>query len=99
MWYAIISEDNENSLEKRASARPAHLDRLHQLRDNGRLLIAGPHPAVDSEDPGAAGFSGSLVVAEFDSLEAAKSWAAEDPYMAAGVYAKVNVKPFKKVLP
>lgn len=99
MWYAIISEDNENSLEKRASARQAHLDRLHQLRDNGRLLIAGPHPAVDSEDPGAAGFSGSLVVAEFDSLEAAKSWAAEDPYMAAGVYAKVKVKPFKKVLP
>ena len=99
MWYAIISEDIENSLEKRASARPAHLDRLHQLRDDGRLLIAGPHPAIDSEDPGAAGFSGSLVVAEFDSLEAAKSWAAEDPYMAAGVYAKVNVKPFKKVLP
>jgi uncharacterized protein YciI len=99
MWYAIISEDIENSLEKRASARPAHLDRLHQLRDDGRLLIAGPHPVIDSEDPGAAGFSGSLVVAEFDSLESAKSWAAEDPYMAAGVYAKVTVKPFKKVLP
>jgi uncharacterized protein YciI len=99
MWYAIISEDIENSLEKRASARPAHLDRLHQLRNDGRLLIAGPHPAIDSEDPGAAGFSGSLVVAEFDSLESAKSWAAEDPYMAAGVYAKVTVKPFKKVLP
>ena len=73
MWYAIISEDNENSLEKRASARPAHLDRLHQLRDDGRLLIAGPHPAIDSEDPGSAGFSGSLVVAEFDSLESAKA--------------------------
>jgi uncharacterized protein YciI len=99
MWYAIISEDIENSLEKRASARPAHLDRLHQLRDDSRLLIAGPHPVIDSEDPGAAGFSGSLVVAEFDSLESAKSWAAEDPYMAAGVYAKVTVKPFKKVLP
>jgi uncharacterized protein YciI len=99
MWYAIISEDIENSLEKRASARPAHLDRLHQLRDDARLLIAGPHPAIDSEDPGAAGFSGSLVVAEFDSLESAESWAAEDPYMAAGVYAKVTVKPFKKVLP
>jgi uncharacterized protein YciI len=99
MWYAIISEDIENSLEKRASARPAHLDRLHQLRNDGRLLIAGPHPAIDSEDPGTAGFSGSLVVAEFDSLESAKSWAAEDPYMAAGVYAKVTVKPFKKVLP
>ena len=99
MWYAIISEDIENSLEKRASARPAHLDRLHQLRDDGRLLIAGPHPAIDSEDPGAAGFSGSLVVAEFDSLESAEIWAAEDPYMVAGVYAKVTVKPFKKVLP
>jgi len=99
MWYAIISEDNENSLEKRASARPAHLDRLHQLRDDGRLLIAGPHPAIDSEDPGSAGFSGSLVVAEFDSLESAKSWASEDPYMAAGVYSNVTVKPFKKVLP
>ena len=99
MWYAIISEDNENSLEKRASARPAHLDRLHQLRDEGRVLIAGPHPAIDSEDPGSAGFSGSLVVAEFDSLESAKSWASEDPYMAAGVYSNVTVKPFKKVLP
>ena len=99
MWYAIISKDNENSLEKRASARPAHLDRLHQLRDDGRLLIAGPHPAIDSEDPGSAGFSGSLVVAEFDSLESAKSWASEDPYMAAGVYSNVTVKPFKKVLP
>ena len=99
MWYAIFSEDNENSLEKRASARPAHLDRLHQLRNDGRLLIAGPHPAIDSEDPGSAGFSGSLVVAEFDSLESAKSWASEDPYMAAGVYSNVTVKPFKKVLP
>jgi uncharacterized protein YciI len=99
MWYAIISEDVENSLEKRIAARPDHLDRLYQLRDDGRLLIAGPHPVVDSEDPGSAGFSGSLVVAEFDSLKSAESWASEDPYMAAGVYSKVTVKPFKKVLP
>ena len=99
MWYVIISEDIENSLEKRAKARPAHIERLHQLRDDGRLLIAGPHPAVDSEDPGLAGFSGSLVVAEFDTLQSANSWASEDPYMTAGVDAKVTVKPFKKVLP
>lgn len=99
MWYAIISEDVEDSLDKRGSARPAHLERLHQLRDNGRLLVAGPHPAVDSEQPGVAGFSGSLVVAEFDCLKSAEAWAAEDPYMTAGVYAKVTVKPFKKVLP
>jgi uncharacterized protein YciI len=99
MWYAIISEDVENSLDKRGSARPAHLERLHQLRDNGRLFVAGPNPTVDSEDPGAAGFSGSLVIAEFDCLESAETWAAEDPYMTAGVYAKVTVKPFKKVLP
>ena len=99
MWYAIISEDVENSLEKRIAARPDHLDRLYQLRDNGRLLLAGPHPAVDSEDPGSAGFSGSLVVAEFDSLKSAESWASEDPYIAAGVYSNVTVKPFKKVLP
>lgn len=99
MWYAIISKDVENSLEKRIAARPDHLDRLYQLRDDGRLLLAGPHPAVDSEDPGSAGFSGSLVVAEFDSLKSAESWASEDPYMAAGVYSNVTVKPFKKVLP
>lgn len=99
MWYAIISQDIENSLDKRLSARPAHLERLNALKDQGRLLIAGPHPAIDSEDPGSAGFSGSLVVAEFDSLAAAQSWADEDPYVAAGVYAQVNVKPFKKVLP
>jgi len=99
MWYAIISEDIEDSLDKRGSARPAHLERLHQLRDNGRLLVAGPHPAIDSEDPGAAGFSGSLVVAEFDCLKSAEVWATADPYMASGVYAKVTVKPFKKVLP
>jgi len=99
MWYAIISEDITNSLEKRKQARPAHLERLHQLKEDGRLLIAGPHPAIDSEDPGEAGFSGSLVVAEFDSLAAAQQWADADPYMAAGVYKQVTVKPFKKVLP
>ena len=99
MWYAIISEDIENSLEKRAGARPDHIQRLHQLRDSGRLLIAGPHPVTDSEEPGPAGFSGSLVVAEFDSLESAQDWADNDPYVAAGVYANVTVKPFKKVLP
>lgn len=99
MWYAIISQDVENSLEKRMSARPAHLERLNALKDAGRLLVAGPHPAIDSNDPGEAGFSGSLVVAEFDSLESAQSWADADPYVAAGVYEQVIVKPFKKVLP
>lgn len=99
MWYAIISQDIENSLEKRMSARPAHLERLNALKDEGRLLIAGPHPAIDSNDPGDAGFSGSLVVAEFASLEAAQQWADADPYVAAGVYQQVIVKPFKKVLP
>jgi uncharacterized protein YciI len=99
MYYAIISEDVENSLEKRLGARPAHLARLEQLRDDGRLLIAGPHPSIDSEDPGANGFSGSLVVAEFSSLDDAQSWADADPYIEAGVYAEVEVKPFKKVLP
>jgi uncharacterized protein YciI len=99
MWYAIISQDIDNSLEKRMSARPAHLERLNALKDEGRLLIAGPHPAIDSNDPGDAGFSGSLVVAEFASLEAAQQWADADPYVAAGVYQQVIVKPFKKVLP
>lgn len=99
MWYAIISQDVENSLEKRLSARPAHIERLQILKSEGRLLIAGPHPAIDSEDPGTEGFTGSLVVAEFDSLTAAQAWADEDPYMAAGVYQQVIVKPFKKVLP
>ncbi len=99
MWYAIISEDIKNSLEKRKLARPAHLERLYQLRDEGRLLVAGPNPAIDSEDPGPAGFSGSLVIAEFDSLDSAKAWADMDPYVAADVYANVVVKPFKKVLP
>jgi len=99
MLYAIISEDVSNSLEKRKLARPAHLSRLQQLNDEGRLFVAGPHPAIDNNDPGEAGFTGSLVVAEFESLEQAKSWADADPYVAAGIYAKVLVKPFKKVLP
>lgn len=99
MWYAIISQDVENSLEKRLSVRPAHIERLQALKDDGRLLIAGPHPAIDSEDPGSEGFTGSLVVAEFDSLDSAQAWADEDPYISAGVYQQVIVKPFKKVLP
>ena len=99
MLYAIISEDVANSLEQRKSARPAHLARLQQLNDEGRLFVAGPHPAIDNNDPGEAGFTGSLVLAEFTSLEQAQSWADADPYVAAGVYAKVIVKPFKKVLP
>jgi len=99
MWYAIICEDIEGSLEKRAQARPAHLSRLYELRDEGRLLLAGPHPAIDNNEPGDAGFSGSLIVAEFDCLDSAQSWADNDPYMEAGVYARVSVKPFKKVLP
>jgi uncharacterized protein YciI len=99
MFYAIISEDIENSLDKRIQARPAHLERLARLKDEGRLLLAGPHPAIDSEDPGPAGFSGSLVVAEFPSLNEARSWADADPYMETGIYARVTVKPFRKVLP
>lgn len=99
MWYAILSEDVADSLALRTKARPAHLARLTQLRDEGRLLLAGPHPSIDCEDPGDAGFSGSLVVADFESLAEAESWAAEDPYQAAGVYARVVVKPFKAVLP
>ncbi|WP_434456004.1 YciI family protein [Stutzerimonas urumqiensis] len=99
MLYAIIATDAPGSLEHRLAARPAHLARLEALKDDGRLVLAGPHPAVDSNDPGAAGFTGSLVVAEFDSLEAARQWASEDPYKAAGVYVDVIVKPFKKVLP
>lgn len=99
MWYAIIAEDHPNSLENRLASREAHLQRLKDLQNQGRLLIAGPHPLIDSEDPGEAGFSGSLVVAEFPSLVDAKAWADDDPYIAAGVYAKVLVKPYKKVLP
>lgn len=99
MWYAIISEDNANSLPLRVSAREKHIERLRALADQGRLLIAGPHPAVDAEDAGAAGFTGSLVVAEFASLDDARDWAEDDPYVAAGVYRTVQVKPFKLVLP
>lgn len=99
MLYAIISEDHPGSLELRKQARPAHLLRLQALQDEGRLALAGPHPAVDADDPGPAGFTGSLVVAEFASLEAARLWADADPYQAAGVYARVTVKPFKQVFP
>jgi len=99
MWYAIISQDVENSLPLRKEARPQHIARLNALKDQGRLLIAGPHPAIDSEDPGEAGFTGSLVVAEFPSLDEARAWADADPYMEAGVYAAVTVKPYKLVLP
>ena len=99
MWYAVISEDNHNSLPARLGAREAHLSRLTDLRDKGRLLIAGPHPAIDTEEPGDAGYSGSLMVVDFDSLEEAEQWAAEDPYADAGVYRKFSVKPFKLVLP
>lgn len=99
MWYAIVGEDVPDSLEKRLAARPKHLERLQQLQNEGRLLLAGPFPAIDSPDPGPAGFSGSLIVADFASLEAAQDWAAADPYVAAGVYASTRVRPFKKVLP
>ncbi|MCW7551862.1 YciI family protein [Endozoicomonas gorgoniicola] len=99
MLYAVISEDVDNSLPLRKEVRPAHLARLEQLKEQGRLVLAGPLPAIDSNDPGEAGFTGSLVVAEFDSLTAARAWADADPYMEAGVYRKVVVKPFKKVLP
>lgn len=99
MLYAIIAEDITNSLEKRLTARPAHLERLKTLQTEGRLILAGPHPAIDNEDPGPAGFSGSLIIAEFESQQDAQTWANADPYVAAGVYAKVTIKPFKKVLP
>ena len=97
MYYAILCEDVPNSLPLRQTARSAHLERLQQLLDQGRLLAAGPHPAADTEDPGDAGFTGSLIIAEFDSLEQAEVWAAQDPYIDAGVYAHVTVKPFKQV--
>ena len=99
MLYLIYAQDVPNSLENRLAVRPAHLARLQALRDAGRLVVAGPNPAIDSNDPGAAGFSGSLIVAEFESLSAAQAWADADPYVAAGVYDKVVVKPFKQVLP
>ena len=99
MWYAIIGHDTPNSLDKRLAARPAHLARLQTLQNEGRLLLAGPFPAVDAVDPDAAGFTGSLIVAEFTSLQAAREWANADPYVAAGVYGETTVQPFKKVLP
>ena len=99
MLYAIIATDVANSLEARLAARPAHLERLQQLKAEGRIVLAGPHPAIDSNDPGAAGFSGSLIVAEFADLAAARAWAAADPYLAAGVYSGVEVRPFRRTLP
>ena len=99
MLYIIMAEDKPGTLDKRLQARPSHLDRLHALQNEARLIMAGPCPAIDSNDPGSAGFTGSLIIAEFSSLEAAQAWAAADPYIDAGVYEKVTVKPFKKVLP
>lgn len=99
MWYAVMSEDHEDSLDKRIGARAEHLERLTVLRDEGRLLLAGPHPAVDSPDPGPAGYTGSLVIVDFATLEDAEEWAARDPYVVAGVCKKVTVRPFKRVLP
>jgi hypothetical protein len=99
MLYAIIATDHPDSLSRRLAARQDHLARLEQLKSAGRLILAGPHPAIDSNDPGADGFSGSLIVAEFDSLQSAQVWADADPYLDAGVYAQVQVKPFKLVLP
>ena len=99
MWYAIICEEVEDSLEKRMAARPAHLQRISALVDEGRVLVAGPHPAIDSDDPGEAGFDGSLLILDFPDLAAATAWANSDPYVEAGVFSRVTVKPFKKVLP
>ena len=99
MWYAIIGQDVPNSLEKRIAARPSHIARLQELQSQGRLLLAGPFPAVDAMEPGAAGFSGSLIVAEFASLDSAQEWANADPYVAAGIYAQVRVQPFRKTFP
>lgn len=99
MLYSIVGIDNANSLEARMAVRSEHVARLNELREQGRLIIAGPNPAIDSDDPGDAGFSGSIIIAEFDSLQAAQSWADDDPYIKSGAYASVMVKPFKKVLP
>jgi len=99
MWYAIVGNDNPGTLAQRLQARPDHLARVEELKQQGRLLLAGPFPAIDSEDPGPAGFSGSLIVAQFGSLVEAQAWADADPYVAAGVYGSVDVRPFKKVLP
>jgi len=99
MLYAIFGEDAPDTAEKRRQARPAHLRRVEQLKHEGRLIVAGPHPAIDSDDPGPAGFTGSLIIAEFDSLADAESWAAADPYVTEGVFARTAVKPFRRVLP
>lgn len=99
MLYAIFAEDVVDSLEKRLATRPAHLERLQKLQNQGKLVLAGPHPAIDADNPGAAGFTGSLIIAEFNTLEEAQTWADADPYFAAGVYARVTVKPFKQVFP
>ncbi len=99
MWYAIVAEDVPGSLEKRMAARPQHLARLTALQNEGRLLLAGPFPAIDSIDPGPAGYTGSLIIAEFANLEAAQAWAAADPFVNSGVYANVSVRPFRKTLP
>ncbi|MGH8125186.1 MAG: YciI family protein [Rhodanobacteraceae bacterium] len=99
MWYAITGIDVENSLDKRKAARPAHVARLQKLLEEGRLLLAGPFPAIDTEEPGPAGFSGSLIIAEFDDLDAARKWADADPYRTAGVYSEVTVRPFRQTLP
>ena len=99
MWFAIIAQDHPGSLDKRLAVRAEHLERLNKLQDEGRMLLAGPFPAIESESPGPAGFTGSLIVAEFASLADAEAWARVDPYVAAGVYAEVSVKPFRKVLP
>lgn len=99
MLYVLTGEDVPNSLEKRMSTRPAHLERLQALQDEGRLLLAGPMPAIDAIDPGPAGYSGSLIIAEFDSIEDAREWADEDPYMVQGVFERITIKPFRKVFP
>ena len=99
MWYAIVGTDVPDSLQRRLSVRPAHLDRLNRLRGEGRLMLAGPFPAIDAEDPGSAGFTGSLIIAEFEDLAAARAWADADPYIGAGVYADVSVRPFRRVAP
>ncbi len=99
MWYAIIATDATDSLEKRKATRPAHLERIRELANDGRVLTAGPHPAIDAEDPGAAGFTGSLMIVDFEDLESATAWANADPYVAAGVFESVVVKPFRRVLP
>ena len=99
MWFAILGTDVPDSLERRKSARPAHIERLQKLLDQGRLLVAGPFPAIEADDPGPAGFTGSLILAEFPSLAEAEAWAKDDPYVAAGVYANVSIKPFRKALP